>query len=90
MAKSYEERIEFETKKELENYGITLFEKNQPINQSIQEAFKKYPSKSGGSGINYPDIQLQLETDNIWDITLDCILLQSSKRLLAVLATPIS
>ena len=65
MAKSYEERIEFETKKELENYGITLFEKNQPINQSIQEAFKKYPSKSGGSGINYPDIQLQLETDNM-------------------------
>jgi hypothetical protein len=60
MARSIEERIEDWAK----GYFAqgSYFTKNAPINPEIDEALKKAPSKTGGSGNNYPDIKYLLQT----------------------------
>lgn len=63
--KSIEEKVEEIYKKQLDDYGIKHFTKTESINKSIDEALKKYESKSGGKGYNYPDIKVLLETDNM-------------------------
>lgn len=61
MAKSVEEKVEEYYKRELDNLGIHHFGKTEEINAEITAALKESTSKSGGSGNNYPDIQLFLE-----------------------------
>lgn len=60
---SMEERIEDRTKQQLKEFGISYYTKTESINSDIDSALAKYPSKSGGSGKNYPDIKLFLTTE---------------------------
>jgi len=60
--KSVEEKVEDTAKAWLAKYRLKTFAKTQRINNEIDAAMKKAPSKSGGSGGNYPDIRLLLET----------------------------
>lgn len=60
-ARSIEEQVEDFAKKQLR--GIKYYTKTEMINSEIEEAFQAAPSKSGGSGMNYPDIKLFLETE---------------------------
>ncbi len=60
-ARSIEEQIEDFAKRQLKE--IKYFTKTEAINPEIEEAFRAAPSKSGGSGMNYPDIKLFLETE---------------------------
>lgn len=61
MSKSIEEKVEDYFKNRLDNLGITHFGKNEAINDSVATALRNANSKSGGSGLNFPDIQLLLE-----------------------------
>lgn len=61
MSRSIEEKVEEYYKKEFDNYGIRHFGKTESINDDITSALKEADSKSGGAGINYPDIQLLLD-----------------------------
>lgn len=63
MAKSIEEQIEDWGKKQL---GKTkYFTKTESINTEIETALKTAPSKTGGTGMNYPDIKLFIETKSM-------------------------
>ena len=63
MAKSIEERIEDLGKKQL---GSTKYYiKTEGINSEIESALRQAPSKRGGSGNNYPDIKLFIETSTL-------------------------
>lgn len=68
MAKSIEEKVEEHFKTLLDNLGIWHFGKTEEINGSITKALKEADSKSGGSGVNYPDIQLLLQNKTRRDI----------------------
>ena len=68
MAKSIEEKVEEHFKSLLDNYGIRHFGKTEEINGSIAKALREADSKSGGSGVNYPDIQLLLQNKTRRDI----------------------
>ena len=68
MAKSIEEKVEEHFKSLLDDYGIRHFGKTEEINSSITKALKEADSKSGGSGANYPDIQLLLQNKTRRDI----------------------
>lgn len=61
---SIEEKVEDYYKSLLDELGIRRFSKTEKINESITNAFEQADSKSGGSGMNYPDIQLLLENNN--------------------------
>ncbi|MBO5775271.1 MAG: N-6 DNA methylase, partial [Kiritimatiellae bacterium] len=61
MAKSVEEPVEDWAKKSLDDHGVAHSPKNAVINHEIGEAMKKFPSKKGGKGPNFPDIQLMIE-----------------------------
>ena len=61
MSRSVEEKVEEYYKSYLDKLGIRHFGKTEVINQDIYEALRTAKSKSGGSGINYPDIQLFLQ-----------------------------
>lgn len=61
MAKSVEEPVEDWAKKSLDDHGVAHSPKNAAINHEIGEAMKKFPSKKGGKGSNFPDIQLMIE-----------------------------
>lgn len=61
MAKSVEEPVEDWAKKSLDDHGVAHSPKNAAINHEIGEAMKKSPSKKGGKGPNFPDIQLMIE-----------------------------
>ena len=63
MAKSIEEQIEDLGKKQLGN--TKYYTKTEGINSEIENALKSAPSKSGGSGTNYPDIKLFIETSTL-------------------------
>lgn len=63
MAKSIEEKVEDIIKEFLRKGNVQFFTKTESINSEIDTALEKAPSKSGGSGNNYPDIKLLL--DNI-------------------------
>ena len=60
--KSVEEQVEDTAKAWLTKYKLKTYTKTQSINSEIDTAMKKAPSKSGGSGGNYPDIRLLLST----------------------------
>lgn len=64
MAKtnSAEEKVEDFFKKQLDSYQVKYYTKTESINDDIDEALKNAPSKSGGSGTNYPDIKVLIET----------------------------
>lgn len=55
---SIEEKVEEQYKNLLDNLDIRHFGKTESINPNITNALKNADSKSGGSGNNYPDIQL--------------------------------
>lgn len=59
--KSIEERVEDWAKGELDKYKIAHFGKTEKINDEIRVALDAAPSKSGGGGGNYPDIQVFVE-----------------------------
>ena len=63
MAKSIEEQIEDWGKKQLRK--TKYYTKTESINPEIETALKTAPSKSGGSGTNYPDIKLFIETKTL-------------------------
>ena len=53
---SIEEQVEDIAKKQLSE--IKYYTKTEVINSEIEKALKIAPSKSGGSGKNFPDIKL--------------------------------
>lgn len=59
--RSVEEKVEEYYKSVLDELGIRHYGKTETINDSIAKALKDADSKSGGSGNNFPDIQLYLE-----------------------------
>ncbi len=61
--RSIEEQVEDLAKKQL--VGVKYYTKTETINSEIEAALKAAPSKSGGSGSNYPDIKLLLETKKL-------------------------
>lgn len=65
---SIEEKVEEYFKALLDGLGIRHFGKTEEINSSITKALKEAASKSGGSGMNYPDIQLLLQNRTRRDI----------------------
>ncbi len=62
MVRSIEEKIEDWAKAQLR--GLKLFSKTETINSEIETALQDEPSKKGGTGRNYPDIQLFLQTSD--------------------------
>lgn len=65
---SIEEKVEEYCKAELDRLHIRHYGKNEKINEAISNALKNADSKSGGSGNNYPDVQLLLQNDHRRDI----------------------
>ena len=61
--KSIEELVEDNAKRQLEQYHVKAFGKNQSVNSEIDNALKKAPSKKGGTGSNYPDIKVLISTE---------------------------
>lgn len=57
---SIEEKVEDQYKKQLDNLKVRHYGKTEKINANIANALRNADSKSGGSGNNYPDIQLIL------------------------------
>lgn len=68
MAKSIEEKVEEYYKALLDSLGVRHFGKTEEINSSLTKALKEADSKSGGSGVNFPDIQLLLQNKTRRDI----------------------
>ena len=60
---SIEEKVEEQFKKVLDELGVRHYGKTESMNPSITNALKKADSKSGGSGNNYPDLQLMLNNN---------------------------
>lgn len=58
---SMEEKVEDIVKRQLDDLEIKRWIKNEAINSQIKTALKDADSKSGGTGGNYPDIQLYLD-----------------------------
>lgn len=65
MANSVEEKVEEIYKTQLDSFGVKHFTKTESINPSIDDALKNSVSKSGGSGNNYPDIKVLIETSKM-------------------------
>ena len=65
---SVEEKVEEYYKAQLDELNIRHYGKTEEINSSITKALKEADSKSGGSGNNYPDIQLLLQNSTRRDI----------------------
>lgn len=61
---SVEEIVEEHFKKMLDKFGIRHYGKTEKINSAIANALRNADSKSGGTGNNFPDIQLILENSN--------------------------
>lgn len=61
---SIEEKVEEHYKRLLDNLGIRHYGKTEKINDIIEKSLKNGVSKSGGSGMNYPDIKLFLENNS--------------------------
>lgn len=54
---SYEENMEDKVKQMFKSYNLPYYTKTESVNSDIDGALQKAPSKSGGSGNNYPDIK---------------------------------
>lgn len=61
-AKSVEEQVEDLAKKQIKT---KYFTKTESINEEIENALKVAPSKTGGTGANYPDIKLFIKTKDL-------------------------
>lgn len=61
---SIEEKVEEHYKLVLDELNIRHYGKTETINPNITKALKDSNSKSGGTGNNYPDIQLLLDNNN--------------------------
>ena len=61
---SIEEKVEEQYKGMLDALDVRHYGKTEKINSAISNALKNADSKSGGSGNNFPDIQLMLENSN--------------------------
>lgn len=61
MAKSIEEKVEDWAKKQFGSQKY--YTKTESINSEIDDALRKAPSKSGGSGSNFPDIKCMIDVD---------------------------
>ena len=68
MARIIEEKVEEHFKAILDDLNIRHYGKTEEINDSITKALHEADSKSGGSGTNYPDIQLFLQNRTRRDI----------------------
>ncbi len=66
--KSKEEKVEEYYKACLDRLNVRHYGKTEKINSSISKALSDAKSKSGGSGNNYPDIQLLLQNNTRRDI----------------------
>lgn len=64
MSRSVEEKVEDHYKALLDQLGVKRYEKTQGINSEINTALSNANSKSGGSGKNFPDIQVLLDNGN--------------------------
>ena len=62
MAKSAEEQVENWAKDQLKGFGVKAYAKTESINSDIAAALAKWPSKTGGSGGNFPDIKVLVES----------------------------
>ena len=65
---SIEEKVEEHYKSLLDSYNIRHYGKTERINDAISNALQSAASKSGGSGSNYPDIQLLLQNSSRRDV----------------------
>ena len=65
---SIEEKVEEHYKAELDRLHIRHYSKTEEINPAITRALKNADSKSGGTGNNYPDIQVLLQSSTRRDI----------------------
>lgn len=65
---SIEEKVEEHYKIMLDELNVRHYGKTEKINDTIGSALKNAESKSGGSGNNYPDIQILLENNLRRDI----------------------
>lgn len=61
MARSVEEDVEEYYKKQLDECDVEHYAKTDAPNKSIRKALDSAPSKRGGHGRNYPDIQCLVE-----------------------------
>lgn len=61
---SVEEKVEEYFKKILDANKVRHYGKTEKMNPAIASALKNADSKSGGSGCNFPDIQMMLENSN--------------------------
>ena len=64
--RSIEEQVEDLAKKQLDDIGY--FTKTESINSEVDTALKSGPSKSGGSGPNFPDIKLLIDMGGLKNI----------------------
>ncbi|MEG0835863.1 MAG: N-6 DNA methylase [Anaerovoracaceae bacterium] len=71
--KSVEEKVEDLAKTWLASYKCKYFSKTESVTSEIDNAMRKAPSKSGGSGGNYPDIRLLLpaKTTNFYPVMIE-------------------
>jgi hypothetical protein len=60
---SIEEQVEDLAKKQL--HKARYYTKTESINEEIENALKTAPSKKGGSGANYPDLKLFIQTKEL-------------------------
>lgn len=61
MAKSVEELVEDRAKRWLDDCQVSYYAKNEELNAEIGAALHEFPSKKGGQGGNFPDIQVMIE-----------------------------
>ena len=61
---SIEEKVEEHYKKILDNFNIRHYGKTEEINSTITKSLKDSNSKSGGSGNNFPDIQILFQSNH--------------------------
>lgn len=62
---SIEEQVEDMAKSQLARANVRVYTKTDSINNEIQSALDKAPSKTGGSGTNYPDIKALITTSKM-------------------------
>lgn len=65
MVRSVEEQVEYRVKQQLENHKIKFYNKTDRMDEAIEEALAKAPSKTGGLGGNICDIRLVVEVDGV-------------------------
>lgn len=65
MAQSVEPQIQDFFNQQLAGYGLTYFLQQQNVNDEIDKALQRAPSKNGGEGGNLPDAKLLLQDSEL-------------------------